>query len=68
MMCNKTLKYIPFRSAKHNMSSNIVGWLVGDWDDKNSDLNKKSELIKISEFNLKRKKPVFLPLKSTIKL
>ena len=22
-------------SAKHNMSSKIVGWLVGDWDGKN---------------------------------
>ena len=25
------------------MSSKIVGWLVGDWDGKISDLNKKSK-------------------------
>ena len=42
------------------MSSKIVGWLVGDWDGKKSDkknLNKK----KLSELNLKRRNPVFLP-------
>ena len=34
------MKNILFRSAKHNMSSKIVGWLVGDWDGKKSDLKK----------------------------
>ena len=44
------------------MSNKIVGWLVGDWDGKKSDkkknLNKKK---KLSELNLKRRNPVFLP-------
>ena len=32
-----------FRSTKPNISSKIVGWLVGAWDGKLSDLKKKSE-------------------------
>ena len=44
------------------MSSKIVGWLVRVWDGKKSDLKKKSESKKkLSEFNLKRRNPVFLP-------
>ena len=45
------------------MSSKIVGWLVGDWDGKKSDLKKNLNKKKISELNLKRRNPVFLPLK-----
>ena len=46
------------------MSSKIVGWLVGDWDGKKSDFNKNLNLKKISELNLKRRNPVFLPVVS----
>ena len=34
--CNNKKKF-RFRSSKHDMSSKIVGWLVGDWDGKKSD-------------------------------
>jgi hypothetical protein len=43
------------------MSSKIVGWLVGDWDGKKSDLKKNLNKKKLSELNLKRRNPVFLP-------
>ena len=43
------------------MSSKIVGWLVGDWDSKKSDLKKNLNKKKLSELNLKRRNPVFLP-------
>ena len=49
-------------SAKHNMSSKIVGWLVGDWDGKKSDFKKNLNKKKISELNLKMRNPVFLPI------
>ena len=46
MIClNKTQeikKNIPFRFAKHNMSSKIVGWLVGARDGKILELRIKS--------------------------
>ena len=44
------------------MSSKIVGWLVGDWDGKKSDFKKNLNKKKLSELNLKRRNPVFLPL------
>ena len=44
------------------MSSKIVGWLVGDWDGKKSDFQKNPDKKKkLSELNLKRRNPVFLP-------
>ena len=49
MSCNTNVKIYSFRSARHNMSSMIAGWLVRDWD-----LNKKSQ----SQLNLKRGNPV----------
>ena len=42
------------------MSSKILGWLIGDWDGKISDLKKKSERKKKnSEINLKKGNPTF---------
>ena len=43
------------------MSSKIVGWLVGDWDGKKSDFKINLNKQKLSELNLKRRNPVFLP-------
>ena len=36
-----------FRSAKHNMLSRILGWLVGAWDGKNSEFRKNLNLKNI---------------------
>ena len=44
-------KSIPFRLAKHNMSSKIVGWLVGAWDGKILELRIQSGINKISGIN-----------------
>ena len=43
------------------MSSQIVGWLVGDWDGKNQILKRNPNKKKLSELNLERRNPVFLP-------
>ena len=48
--------YILLKSAKHNMSSQIIGWLVGDWDGK-----KSGKETKLCELNLKRGNSVILP-------
>ena len=44
-------KSIPFRFAKHNMSSKIVGWLVGARDGKILELRMKSGINKNSGIN-----------------
>ena len=44
------------------MSSKIVGWLVGDWDGKKLDFKKNLKKKNLSELNLKRRNPVFLPI------
>ena len=52
-LLNKTQekKYIPFRFAKHNMSSKIVGWLVGARDGKILELRIKSGINNKSGIN-----------------
>ena len=45
------MKSIPFRFAKHNMSSKIVGWLVGARDGKILELRIKSGINKNSGIN-----------------
>ena len=47
----KEKKKISFRFAKHNMSSRIVGWLVGARDGKILELKIKSGINKKSEIN-----------------
>ena len=37
LFSNNKYKNILLRSAKHDMSSKIVGWFVEAWDGKNSD-------------------------------
>ena len=44
-------KSIPFRFAKHNMSSKIIGWLVGAWDGKIMELRIQSGINKNSGKN-----------------
>ena len=47
----KRKKSIPFRFAKHNMSSNILGWLVGARDGKILELRIKSGINQNSGIN-----------------
>ena len=55
-----------FRSTKPNISSKIVGWLVGVWDGKFQNLKKKSKRIFFSEINLKKGNPKFWPQSPTL--